>query len=35
MPPYISRGVPDVNAGRITDTRTSAQQIQFGLKYSF
>lgn len=33
--PFLSNGQPDVNAGRITETRGSARQIQFGLKYEF
>jgi hypothetical protein len=33
--PFLNTGQPDVNAGRITDTRGSARQIQFGLKYEF
>jgi len=33
--PFLSDGSRDANAGRITDTRGSARQIQFGLKYEF
>jgi hypothetical protein len=33
--PFDSSGRPDPNAGRITATRGSPRQIQFGLKYTF
>ena len=33
--PFLSNGSRDANAGRITDTRGTARQIQFGLKYEF
>jgi hypothetical protein len=32
---WSSNGRPSTNAGRISSTRTSARQIQFGLKYIF
>jgi hypothetical protein len=33
--PFQSDGSPSPTAGRITDTRGTARQIQFGLKYEF
>jgi len=33
--PFLSNGNRDLEAGRITSTRTSARQIQFGLKFLF
>ena len=35
MDPFLVGGARDANAGRITDTRSSARQIQFGLRYIF
>ena len=32
---FLSNGNRDPNAGRITQTRTSAREIQFGLKFTF
>jgi hypothetical protein len=33
--PFLNNGTRDSQAGRITETRTSARQIQFGLKFLF
>ena len=33
--PWTDRGAPDPEAGEITDTFTSARQIQFSLKFIF
>ncbi|MCH8269249.1 MAG: hypothetical protein IH846_17230 [Acidobacteria bacterium] len=33
--PWSSRGRPDGNAGKISSTRDTARQIQFGLKFLF
>jgi hypothetical protein len=35
LAPFLSSGQRDANVGRIEDTRTSARQIQFGLKFLF
>ena len=33
--PFLSSGARDPQAGKITETRTTARQIQFGLKLIF
>ena len=33
--PFLSTGARDIQAGKITETRTTARQIQFGLKFIF